>query len=183
MPDRPGADLQPGPEPREPVAAAALLAAEPGGRRSGGKWIPNQEVEENLELAYAISVHKAQGSEFERVYFIVPKHKAALLSPELFYTGLTRARRHCTLFIEEDISPLLSMRRKEKSHLLGINSSLFEFRPLADALLNMQGWYEEGKLHQALAGLMVRSKSEVIIANMLSERDISFKYEIPLTAP
>jgi exodeoxyribonuclease V alpha subunit len=146
-------------------------------------FLYKEEVEENLELAYAISVHKAQGSEFERVYFIVPKHKAALLSPELFYTGLTRAKRHCTLFVEEDISPLLSMRRKEKSHLLGINSSLFEFRPLADALLNMQGWYEEGKLHQALAGLMVRSKSEVIIANMLSERDISFKYEIPLTAP
>ena len=153
------------------------------GQKPDGRWIPEQSVEENLELAYAISVHKAQGSEFERVYFIVPKHKVALLSPELFYTGMTRARRHCTLFIEEDISPLLSMRRKEKSHLLGINSSLFEFRPLAEALLNMQSWYEEGKIHQALSGLMVRSKSEVIIANMLSEREIPFKYEVPLTAP
>ncbi len=36
-----------------------------------------------------------------------------LLSRELFYTGLTRAGRHCTLLIEEDISPLLSMRRLE----------------------------------------------------------------------
>ncbi len=34
----------------------------------------NESVEENLELAYAVSIHKAQGSEFDRVYFIVPKH-------------------------------------------------------------------------------------------------------------
>ena len=146
-------------------------------------WIVEQKVEENLELAYAISVHRAQGSEFERVYFVVPKHKAALLSPELFYTGLTRARRHCTLFIEEDVSPLLSMRRRERSHLLCINSSLFEFRPLPDELLDMRGWYEEGRIHRTLADYMVRSKSEVIIANMLHERDIPFTYELPRQAP
>ena len=39
-----------------------------------------REVETNLELAYAVSVHKAQGSEFERVYFVVPRYKKALLS-------------------------------------------------------------------------------------------------------
>ena len=153
------------------------------GQKPDGRWISEQSVEDNLELAYAISVHKAQGSEFDRVYFIVPKNKVALLSPELFYTGMTRARRHCTLFIEQDISPLLSMRRLEKSHLLGINSSLFEFCPLADQLLDMQSWYEEGKIHQALASLMVRSKSEVIIANMLCERKIPFTYEMPRPAP
>jgi len=153
------------------------------GKKPNGYWLPQQKVEENLELAYAISVHKAQGSEFDRVYFVVPKHKAALLSPELFYTGMTRGRRHCTLFIEEDIAPLLSMRRPEKSHLLTINSSLFEFKPLADALLNMNTWYEEGKIHETLAAEMVRSKSEVIIANMLFERGIKFRYEVRLSAP
>ncbi len=153
------------------------------GKKANGYWLPVQKVEENLELAYAISVHKAQGSEFERVYFVVPKNKAALLSPELFYTGMTRGRRHCTLFIEEDVSPLLSMRRPEKSHLLTINSSLFEFKPLADALLNMASWYEEGKIHETLASDMVRSKSEVIIANMLFERGIRFRYEEMLAAP
>jgi exodeoxyribonuclease V alpha subunit len=153
------------------------------GKQPNDRGIPKQSVEENLELAYAISVHRAQGSEFERVYFIVPKNKVALLSPELFYTGITRAKRHCTLFIEEDVAPLLSMRRREKSHLLGINSSLFDFRPLSDDLLDMSGWYEEGKIHRTLAGCMVRSKSEVIIANMLSERDITFRYETKLMAP
>ena len=113
------------------------------GRFDDTHWIPRQPVAENLELAYAISVHKAQGSEFERTYVIVPKSKTTLLSPEMFYTALTRASRHCTLLIEQDIFPLVSMRRREKSHLLFINSSLFEFRPVPEPLLNMKPWYEE----------------------------------------
>jgi exodeoxyribonuclease V alpha subunit len=141
------------------------------------------EVETNLELAYALSVHKAQGSEFERVYFIVPKHKKALLSRELFYTGLTRAKRHCTLLIQEDISPLITLRRPENSHLLSINSSLFLFRPAPPQLLFRKDWYAEGKIHHTLTDYMVRSKSEVIIANLLHDRGIEFDYEVPLFAP
>jgi exodeoxyribonuclease V alpha subunit len=147
------------------------------------RWVPRQPVEENLELAYAISIHKAQGSEFERTYVIVPKTKTALLSPELFYTAVTRAKRHCTLFVEQDISALINMRRRERSHLLQINSSLFEFRPVPEPLLNLVTWYEEGKIHEALAGCMVRSKSEVILANLLATAKIPFRYEVPLFAP
>jgi len=142
-----------------------------------------QDVEENLELAYAISVHKAQGSEFNRVYFVLPKSKKALLTTELLYTGLTRATKHCTLLIEEDISPLLTLLRPEHSQLNKINSSLFEFKPVPQELLNLIDWYEEGKIHKTLAGIMVRSKSEVIIANLLHERSIPFKYDVPLYAP
>ena len=47
----------------------------------------------------------------------------------------------------------------------------------------MRDWYEEGKIHRTLTEQMVRSKSEVIIANMLADRDIPFKYEVPLYAP
>jgi hypothetical protein len=141
------------------------------------------QVEENLELAYAISVHKSQGSEFERVYFILPKHKRGLLSRELFYTGLTRAQSHCTLLVEEDMAPILSLRRRENSHLIRINSSLFDFTPVPEEFQNMFEWYEEGKIHRTLAEYMVRSKSEVIIANMLFDRDIPFQYETPLQAP
>jgi exodeoxyribonuclease V alpha subunit len=141
------------------------------------------DVEENLELAYAVSVHKAQGSEFERTYVIVPKSKTALLSPELFYTAITRAKRHCTLLVEQDITVLINMRRREKSQILQINSSLFEFRPVPEPLLNLGTWYEEGKIHEALVGCMVRSKSEVIIANLLVAAGIPFRYESPLFAP
>jgi len=140
-------------------------------------------VEDNLDLAYAISIHKAQGSEFGRVYLIIPKYRRQLLTPELLYTGLTRATRHCTLFVQEDISPLLGMRRPEASALARINSSLFTFRPVPPALLNLAEWYEEGKVHRTLVDIMVRSKSEVIIANLLADRGIPFTYETPLYAP
>ena len=43
-------------------------------------------------------------------------------------------------------------------------------------------WYEAGRIHEAITGDMVRSKSEVIIANMLHERGMSFWYEKPLIA-
>lgn len=152
------------------------------GKTPEGKWMRSESVEDNLELAYAISIHKAQGSEFDRVYFVVPKHKRSLLSRELFYTGLTRAGRHCTLLIEEDISSLLSMRRLEQSRLLRINASLFCFRPIPDELRVLGDWYEEGRIHSTLAEFMVRSKSEVIVANMLFDRDIPFRYEAPLYA-
>lgn len=144
--------------------------------------VKDGDVEDNIELAYAISVHKAQGSEFERVYLILPKRKTALLSTELLYTGVTRAQRHLTILAEEDISTFISLRRVEKSHLLAINSSLFAFKPVPDDLMNM-GWYEEGKILHTLSEYLVRSKSEVIIANMLSERGIPFRYEVPLFAP
>jgi exodeoxyribonuclease V alpha subunit len=153
------------------------------GKRPDGKWLRREDIDENLELAYAVSIHKAQGSEFDHVYFVVPKHKQTLLSRELFYTGLTRAARHCTLLIEEDISPLLSMRRLERSRLLRINASLFSFRPVPDDLRTLGGWYEEGRIHSTLTEYMVRSKSEVIIANLLFDREISFQYETPLFAP
>src|SRR4029077_19819852 len=38
-------------------------------------------------------------------------------------------------------------------------------------------------IHEALVGEMVRSKSEVIIANLLTTAGIPFRYEIPLFAP
>ncbi|WP_300051195.1 AAA family ATPase [Sulfitobacter sp.] len=145
----------------------------------------SESVESNLELAYAISVHKAQGSEFEHTYVLVPKSKKRPLSSELIYTALTRATRHCTLLVQGDVSTLLSARRPENIQTALINSSLFEgyFHAVPDELIHRKNWYEEGKVHEALSGDMVRSKSELIIANLLHERSVSFEYETPLIAP
>ncbi|MDR0184496.1 exodeoxyribonuclease V subunit alpha [Lysobacter arvi] len=43
--------------------------------------------------AFAMTVHKAQGSEFDTVWLLLPKQDARTLSRELLYTGVTRARR------------------------------------------------------------------------------------------
>ena len=144
-----------------------------------------EKVEDNLELAYAISVHKAQGSEFNHTYVLVPRSKGRSLSSELIYTALTRARQHCTLLVQGDVSTLLSARRPENTQTGLINSSLFDgfFRAIPDELISRKDWYEEGRIHEALSGDMVRSKSELVIATLLHERDIPFAYEVLLRAP
>jgi exodeoxyribonuclease V alpha subunit len=45
------------------------------------------------ESAFAMTVHKAQGSEFDTVWLLLPARTNRVLSRELIYTGLTRARR------------------------------------------------------------------------------------------
>ena len=54
------------------------------------------------EDAYVLTVHKAQGSEFERVLLALPEHGARVLSRELLYTGLTRCRREIVLWASEE---------------------------------------------------------------------------------
>ncbi|MFP5374742.1 MAG: exodeoxyribonuclease V subunit alpha [Gammaproteobacteria bacterium] len=44
------------------------------------------------EGAFATTVHKAQGSEFDRVWLLLPRHDARPLTRELVYTAITRAR-------------------------------------------------------------------------------------------
>lgn len=46
-----------------------------------------------LELGYAITVHKSQGSEYRRVFFITHASQANMLFRELVYTAVTRARQ------------------------------------------------------------------------------------------
>ena len=145
--------------------------------------IPNQKVIDNLELAYAISVHKSQGSEFDYVFIVIPKKDSRLLSMELLYTAITRAQKKAIILLQDDISTLTNMSHVEKSAVRKINSSIFEFNPLPDELLYLKGWYESGKKISTISEYLVRSKSEAIIANMLFEREIPFEYEKPLYAP
>jgi exodeoxyribonuclease V alpha subunit len=49
------------------------------------------------QTSYALTVHKAQGSEFDRILLLLPSEDAPILNRELLYTGLTRARSHLTL--------------------------------------------------------------------------------------
>ena len=48
---------------------------------------------EQLELAYAVTVHKSQGSEFEAVILVLPEGKDRLSYRSLLYTAVTRARK------------------------------------------------------------------------------------------
>jgi len=57
-------------------------------------WYEFEELEE-LELAYALTVHKAQGSEYPAVVMICHTSQYIMLQRNLLYTGLTRAQRKC----------------------------------------------------------------------------------------
>jgi len=50
---------------------------------------------DELELAYALTVHKAQGSEYAAVVLVCHTSQYIMLQRNLLYTGLTRARRKC----------------------------------------------------------------------------------------
>ena len=66
------------------------------------------------EPAFALTVHKAQGSEFERVLLALPEHDARVLTRELLYTGLTRCRREVTLWGSEDVLRAAIGRRAQR---------------------------------------------------------------------
>jgi hypothetical protein len=134
------------------------------------------EVDENLELAYAITVHKSQGSDFDIVFLIVPQN-ARNLCRELLYTGLTRSREKLVLLVEKDIGPLRKFRKPIYSVTQLRNTNIFY--PIFRAE-GVEVPYAEKLIHRTLTGEMVRSKSEVIVANILTRLRISYKYEEPL---
>ena len=55
-------------------------------------WYQFNELEQ-IELAYAITVHKAQGSEFDVVIMTIAPSAPMLLTRNLLYTGMTRAKK------------------------------------------------------------------------------------------
>jgi exodeoxyribonuclease V alpha subunit len=57
---------------------------------------------EDIEVAFATTIHKSQGSEYETVIVVVPPVDSPLLRRELLYTAVTRARKHLVLIASED---------------------------------------------------------------------------------
>ncbi|MCP5178941.1 MAG: exodeoxyribonuclease V subunit alpha [Pseudomonadales bacterium] len=55
------------------------------------------------ESAFAMTVHKSQGSEFRRVWLLLPERDLPLLTRELIYTGITRARDAVTVLGPESV--------------------------------------------------------------------------------
>lgn len=130
-----------------------------------------------LELAYALTVHKAQGSEFRTVFVVLPQ-SCGVLTRELIYTALTRSKDRLVLLIQGDnASPLYDYTRPERSETARRNSNLFR-----GAVRDEVGTqpYAEHLIHKTLKGHLVRSKSELVIANLLCNEGIDYHYERPL---
>jgi len=70
------------------------------------------------QTCYAMTVHKTQGSEFTRVLLVLPNSPHALLSRDLLYTGITRARSSAEVYGSEDaISQGCETKRERASGL------------------------------------------------------------------
>jgi len=61
------------------------------------RWIVPSRLD-SVETVFAMTVHKSQGSEFHHVLLVVPGHDSPVLTRELVYTGLTRAKENLTLW-------------------------------------------------------------------------------------
>jgi exodeoxyribonuclease V alpha subunit len=74
--------------------------------------------------AFALSVHKAQGSEFDEVLFVLPDEDAPMLSRELLYTAVSRARRALRLVGSEQV--LLSALARSARRYSGLVDAIAE---------------------------------------------------------
>jgi len=66
------------------------------------------------ESAFALTVHKSQGSEFDDVLLVLPERSVRVTSRELIYTGITRARRALTLWANENVLAEAIARRAQR---------------------------------------------------------------------
>jgi exodeoxyribonuclease V alpha subunit len=69
-----------------------------GGQDGSWRVFPLAALRPRLELAYALTVHQSQGSEYDHVALVLPDADIPLATRELVYTALTRARRSIALY-------------------------------------------------------------------------------------
>ena len=69
--------------------------------------------------AWAMTVHKSQGSEFEHTTLVMPAQFLPVLTRELIYTAITRARKRLTLYSDESVfRRAVQLRTQRRSGLL-----------------------------------------------------------------
>jgi exodeoxyribonuclease V alpha subunit len=85
------------PDPERPDALAVFFPAEQGGvRKVSPLRLPQHET------VFAMTVHKSQGSEFDRLLLVMPPADSRVITRELLYTGITRARESVVLWCGEE---------------------------------------------------------------------------------
>ncbi len=129
---------------------------------------------EYFELAYAISIHKSQGSGFNHLFLVLPA-RYGLLSKELIYTALTRTKKSITLFIqsnENDKKGLLD-KALERSFSASRKTSLLLDKPYRFYDLEPEaGVYVESRIELLIYHLLMKKREE------LGSEKFNFDYEV-----
>lgn len=143
------------------------------------KWYSSvsDEGTSDIELAYALTVHKSQGSEFGKAILILSE-PSRMLSRELLYTAITRQKNKLIILYNADAIKLRDYASPFYSEVAKRLTCLFKEPSLAE--IN-NTYFEKSLIHMTLKGHLVRSKSEVIIANMLYSAGIDYEYEKQLS--
>jgi exodeoxyribonuclease V alpha subunit len=107
---------------------AGIIVATPQGPRAAFSTIPPLLLApaqlEDVSTLHAMTVHKAQGSQFDEVTIVLPMVPSPLLTRELLYTAVTRASEQVTLIAHPDaVRQAISTRALRAS---GLRSRLYE---------------------------------------------------------
>lgn len=141
------------------------------------------ESDASVELAWSLTVHKSQGSEFETVFLMLPAATRSL-SRELLYTALTRQSDRIVLCYEGSLDDLMTLTRATGSDTARRFTDLVRpAEPMAVTAADGSpvGVLDAGLVHVTGNGVLVRSKSEVVIARILDElAPGTWVYERPL---
>ena len=136
-----------------------------------------------LELAYALTVHKSQGSQFNTVILVLAE-PCRIISRELLYTALTRQVDKIIILYNQEAYHLMRYSSEMNSDIAKRFTDLF-----ADVFPDDQGahkpqitkvgdtFFDEKLIHKTARGELVRSKSEVIIADALFHNGLDYQYE------
>lgn len=131
--------------------------------------------QEYFDLAYAITVHKSQGSGFNHSFFVLPK-KPGLLSKELVYTALTRSRKSITLFVQGEPDGLFDKSVLEKARIRSYTesrkTSLLLDKPFRYYALEADGQFIESRVELLIYQALKEKQKE------LGEANFSFLYEV-----
>ncbi len=131
----------------------------------------SMKIERKINIGYAITIHKSQGSDFNYVILVIPE-TSSFITKELLYTAITRAKTKLILLVNKSLSDELghilskacesSVLEQRNTLLFGFKRSLF--KPYAYRKKNGEE-------------IEVRSKIELLIAKALDENDIEYDYE------
>ena len=136
--------------------------------------------EATLELAYCLTVHKTQGSEFGMT-FVVLTNPCRLLSRELLYTALTRHQDKLVILHQGPIEDYRRYASDEFSEIARRMTNLFDPpSPKEVTMGSASRFLEDSLIHRTERGDLVRSKSELVIADKLYAAGIHYNYEQPL---
>ncbi|MBR9920305.1 MAG: AAA family ATPase [Bacteroidetes bacterium] len=125
-----------------------------------------EEKDSPLELAYALTVHKSQGSEFDLVIMVVP-NPCFNLSREMLYTALTRQKSRIVVLYQGDRFQIKELSSPVHSDTLSRMTNLFR----APDMIEVNGKYlEKYLIHQATDDTLLRSKSELLIYQRLLDK-------------